>query len=422
VLQRGLHAAIVDEADSILIDEAVTPAIVALQTKAPEAEASNWGGEEHYRTAARIAGTLTAGRHYTADPRPRRIEMTESGREALAEAAASLPPFWAGPRRREELLVQALTVKEFYHQGEDYIIREGKVAIVDRSTGRVLEGRQWQLGIHQAVEAKEGLEVTGARTTSARTSYQRFFQRYQRLGGMTGTAWEVRHELWRDYRLPVVRIPTHRPVARVHARDRVLMTESDKFDRVAGEAAEMHRMGRPVLIGTRSVAASERLGALLAERGVPCRILNATREAEEAHIVEVAGRRGAVTVATNMAGRGTDIKLELASRDLGGLVVIATERHDERRVDRQLFGRAGRQGDPGLAQAFVSLEDSLIVHHGLRPLATICRMAPRFLRPAATGLLWSAAQHAAGSRAAMMRRETAKHDAWLDMAMHHETR
>src|SRR5205809_4817784 len=185
---------------------------------------------------------------------------------------------------------------------------------------------------------------------------------------MTGTAGEVRGELWRDYRLPVVRIPTHRPVIRGREPDAVFATEAEKFRAVAARTEALHKQGRPVLVGTRSVASSERLGAMLAERGVPCRILNATREAEEAAIVAQAGKLGAVTVATNMAGRGTDIILEQATRKLGGLVVLATERHDEGRVDRQLFGRAGRQGDPGLARAYVSLDDPLVVHFALKPL------------------------------------------------------
>jgi preprotein translocase subunit SecA len=344
------------------------------------------------------------------------------GRVKLSERAAGLPPFWAGPRRREELLLQALTAKELYRREDDYIVRDEKVVIVDRSTGRVLEGRQWQLGLHQAVEAKEGLSVTDARTTSSRTSYQRFFQRYRRLSGMTGTAWEVRGELWRDYRLPVVRIPTHRPVVRSRETDSRFSTETDKFSAVAARAEVLHRQGRPVLVGTRSVASSERLGSMLAERGVTCSILNATREAEEAAIVARAGKQGAVTVATNMAGRGTDILLEPETRALGGLVVLATERHDEGRVDRQLFGRAGRQGDPGLARAYVSLDDPLIVHFALKPLVWMYRVSAGGPGRVLGRLVWWQAQWTAGRRAAVLRKEAMKGDAWMDLAMHHEMR
>jgi preprotein translocase subunit SecA len=418
VVQRGLYAAIVDEADSVLIDEAVTPAIIAL----PPGDDAPWSGREQYAVAAETAGAMEPGRDYALNRRLHRVDLTRAGREVAAGMASRLPAFWAGPRRREELLTQALMARELYVRDDDYIIRDNKIVIVDRSTGRVLDGRQWQLGIHQAVEAKESVEVTDARVTSARVSYQRFFQRYEHLGGMSGTVWETRHELWRDYRLPVVRIPTHRPLARRQLRDRVFDTEEQKFAGVADRAAELHRTGRPVLIGTRSVMASEKLGALLAQRGTSCRILNATREAEEADIVAQAGKFGAVTVATNMAGRGTDIILEPRTRELGGLAVIATERHDESRVDRQLFGRSGRQGDPGLAQAFVALDDQVVVRHGLRTLKLLCRRTHSWLRGPATGLLWWSAQRAASRRAVMMRREVAKLDAWLDLAMHFETR
>src|SRR5690606_1668810 len=194
------------EADSVLIDEAVTPAIIALESK----ESHPWAGQEHYRLAAEVARSLESDRDYRVLLRERRVLLTERGRGRVAEMADGLPPFWAGPRRREELVQQALAAKELYRRDDDYIVREGKngpeVVIVDRSTGRILEGRQWQLGVHQAVEAKEGIEIATTRIVSARTSYQRFFQRYERLSGMTGTAAEVRHELYRDYRLPVVRV------------------------------------------------------------------------------------------------------------------------------------------------------------------------------------------------------------------------
>lgn len=419
VVQRGLYAAIVDEADSVLVDEAVTPAIIA---SAEAGEGSPWGGTAHYKTAAELAGLLRKGEDYKVLEQAHRIDLTEAGRRKLAQRAHGLPAFWAGPHRREELVNQALCAVEFHRRDDDYIVRDEKVVIVDRSTGRVLEGRQWQFGLHQAVEAKEGLEITPARVTSARSSYQRFFRRYSRLGGMTGTAWEVRHELWRDYRLPVVRIPTHKPIARRELRDAAFASESAKFEAVADEAARLNAVGRPVLIGTRSVAASERLGELLASRGVDCKVLNAMRESEEAAIVETAGVRGAVTVATNMAGRGTDISLTETSRELGGLVVLATERHEERRVDRQLFGRSGRQGDPGLARAYVSLDDVLVVRHGLRPLRWAVARAPVGLRPMLAGVLWRSAQWSAGRRAAMTRRESVRREAWLDVAFHEPAR
>jgi preprotein translocase subunit SecA len=417
LLLRGLFFAIVDEADSVLIDEAVTPAIIGADTGNEDESAV-----AHYRAAAAIASTLALRDDYEVDARLHRVRLTARGRERIDARAADFPPFWAGPRRREELVVQALSAIALYRLGDDYIIQDGQIVIVDRSTGRVLAGRKWQLGVHQSVEAKEGVTISQDRSTTARTSYQRFFQRYQRLCGMTGTGWEVGAELWRDYRLRVVRVPTHRPIARRRKPDRLFSTEARKFAAVAQRVEEFHSVGRPVLVGTRSVEASERLGALLGERGVVCRILNATREKQEAEIVALAGQFRAVTVATNMAGRGTDIKLEDATRALGGLVVLATERNDEARVDRQLFGRSGRQGDPGLAQAFASLDDALIKRHALPILVALCRRTHGPLRSIIGRLLWSQAQWAAGRKAAVIRAEVARAEAWHEMAMHHRTR
>ena len=417
VVQRGLYAAIVDEADSVLIDEGITPAIIGQEDATGEDESR----VAHHRIAADLAARLEPG-DYRVDRRLHRVFLSQAGRDRLEAMASELPAFWSGPRRREELIVQAVTARELYREGDDYIIRDGEVVIVDRSTGRVLEGRKWQLGVHQAIEAKEGLDVTGDRRTVARVSYQRFFQRYQHRCGMTGTGWEVADELWSYYRLPVTRVPTHRPVIRKRTADRAFTTEERKFDAVADRVREHHERGRPALVGTRSVESSERLGELLAARGIACRILNATREAEEAAIVAEAGRVGAVTVATNMAGRGTDIILEPRSRELGGLVVIATERHDERRVDRQLYGRSGRQGDPGLAETFVSLDDSLVQRHALPPLVWLFRRTHGPVRRLVARLLWPAAQWTAGKRAAAIRAEVAKMDAWIDLSMHHASR
>jgi preprotein translocase subunit SecA len=417
VVQRGLHAAIVDEADSVLVDDAVTPAIIS--GEAEGRESTNAGV---FRLGAHVARELKEGEDYRVDRELRRVTLTEAGKGTLARMAESFPPFWAGPRRREELAQQALTAKELYRLGDDYVIRDGAIQLVDRSTGRILPGRQWQLGMHQAVEAKEGLAITPERRTTSRSSYQAFFQRYRRLAGMTGTAREVASELWRWYRLPVVRIPTHKPVIRVQHADRAFVTMEEKFKAVAERTIELHRSGRPVLVGTRSVTDSERVAALLRERGVECSVLNATREAEEAGIVARAGRAGAVTVSTNMAGRGTDIILDQAARQAGGLAVIATERHDEQRVDRQLFGRAGRQGDPGSAEAFVSLEDQLVQRAGPKLLRWLTAHASGAGRVFFARILWRVAQRMASGRWALMRAEAAKAEAWLDTAMHGVTR
>jgi preprotein translocase subunit SecA len=421
VVQRGLHAAIIDEADSVLIDDAITPAVIS-GSDAIEGEDTS-----HYAAAAGIARALEAGADYVVEHRVRRAALTDAGRAKVAGCAHQLPAFWAGPRRREELLVRALTALAIYKRGEDYIIRDDKVEIIDRSTGRVLPGRQWQLGVHQAVEAKENVAVSKERHTTARCSYQDFFQRYNHLCGMTGTAAEVSAELWRWYRLPVVRIPTHKPVIRTMAHDRVFVTVAQKLEAVAARVQELHAEMRPILIGTRSITASEQLATVLRGRGVACDVLNADREPEEAAIVARAGRAGAVTVATNMAGRGTDIQLEETSRRTGGLAVIATERNDESRVDRQLFGRAGRQGDPGSAESFVSLDDAVVLQHGLRSLAALVRAlgangrTGALLRPI-SWLLWNGAQWAASRKWKTLRAETAKIEAWQDMALHQRSR
>ncbi len=413
IVLRGFHAVIIDEADSVLVDEAATPAIIA----AEELDAGS--GEDpsgkHHRIAAEIARDLVLDQDYKVDRKLRHVEITDEGRERLVKMTQQLPSFWTGPRRSEEIVRTALIAKEIQILGDDYIIRDDKIEIVDRSTGRVLEGRQWQMGLHQAVEAKEGLDTTKARRTSTRISYARFFQQYRHVAGMSGTLNEVASELWRTYGLSVVRVPTHRPVIREVRPDAVFANEEDKLLAVADRVQEVHATGQPILVGTRSVLTSERLGKLLAERGVHCRILNAEREREEASIVELAGKVGAVTVATNMAGRGTDIKLDPQARELGGLLVLGTERHSERRVDRQLFGRAGRQGDPGAAQMYVSLEDQLILASGLPPLIWLARRFPVRLTRA---ILWKQAQWLASKRAVSHRISTARSDAWHEMAMH----
>ena len=416
VVQRGLFAAIVDEADSVLIDDSVTPAIISAPAEGQSA------GQEHSVLAAELARQMNEPEDYKVDTRLRKVTMTDRGRSRLAELAERLPAFWAGPRRREELLVQALNAKHLYVRGEDYVVKDGAVLIVDRSTGRILPGRQWQLGLHQAVEAKEGLKLTAENVAVARSSYQAFFQKYRRLSGMTGTAKEVWREMWAWYRLPVARVPTHRPVIRKHPADRVHVTEEQKLEAAVERVAEASRAGQPVLMGTWSVVTSERVALLLQKRGVECQVLNATREAEEAAIVARAGRPGAVTVATNMAGRGTDIVLTPESRAAGGLLVVATERNDEARVDRQLAGRAGRQGDPGGVETFVSLEDRLIQQHGTRVLVELVRRNAGPTRRLAAWLLWEFAQRVASRRWAVLRSEATKADAWFEMALHNVSR
>jgi preprotein translocase subunit SecA len=415
VVQRGLHAAIIDEADSVLIDDSVTPAIISSGAEGDK-------DTSHLAAAARLVKALNVDQHYKVAERLRQVSLTDEGRALIASHAHWFPAFYTGKRRRESLVTQALVARELYELDRDYVICEGKIEIVDRSTGRVLPGRMWELGLHQAVEAKQGVEITGRRATAARSSYQGFFRRYARLCGMSGTCMEVGPEMWTWYRLPVVKVPTHKPTIREQPRDRIFDTLDAKFSGVVARVQEAHAKGQPVLVGTWRIDDSERLAERLREAGIPCMVLNAQREAEEATIVANAGEVGAVTVATNMAGRGTDIRLSPDALARGGLLVIATERHDERRVDRQLFGRSGRQGDPGRAETFVSLEDQLIKGHGSRPLAFLARRSAGPIRGVIGAILWKLAQANASRKWRTHRADAAKSAAWHDKALHHVTR
>jgi preprotein translocase subunit SecA len=350
LLLRGLQFAIVDEADSVLVDEARTPLILSGE--------SNSGQEEAlHRQALDLARQLTETDFSVHEDG---VEISEAGLRNLERLARPLAGVWRGPRRREQLVRQALTALYAFKRDKHYLVREGKVVIIDEFTGRLMPDRSWEQGLHQLIEIKEDCEVTGRRETLARISYQRFFRRYLHLAGMTGTASEVAAELWAVYGLRVARIPTHRPLRRVRDPDRI-HGRSDARWRSVVESIERHRRtGRPVLVGTRSVEASEHLAKLLDAAQVTYRLLNARQDRDEAEIIARAGEPGCVTVATNMAGRGTDIKLAPGVAEAGGLHVIATELHDSGRIDRQLFGRCGRQGDPGSCEAILAIEDDLV--------------------------------------------------------------
>jgi preprotein translocase subunit SecA len=267
---------------------------------------------------------------------------------------------WNGVKRREELIKQALAALHLYLLDKHYLVKDEKIQIIDEYTGRVMADRSWERGLHQMIETKEGCAISGRQETLARISYQKFFRRYLRLAGMTGTAQEVTRELSLVYRLNVVRIPTNRPMQRLHLKDLVYGSEATKWEKIIQSIRELHLQQRPVLIGTKSVATSEYLSKLLTDAGLPHQVLNARQDQEEAQIIAQAGQLGRISVATNMAGRGTDIRLAPGIIELGGLHVLATERHEARRIDRQLFGRGGRQGDPGSYQTIVSLEDEFI--------------------------------------------------------------
>ena len=350
---RGLHTAIVDEADSVLIDEAVTPLIISASHK-------NESLREAAVLAQKMIGILKPEIDYRSNPRFKEIELTKAGLQKLVEQAAHLPGLWQGQDRRLELVVQALVAREFFHRNQQYIIEGDKLVIVDEFTGRPMPQRSWRAGMHQAVEAKEGLPISDPTETIAKLSFQRFFRCFHKLSGMTGTAREAAAELWQVYGLATIAIPSNRPCQREQHSDQFFLDEKSKWQAIVNEVEKLHATGRPLLVGTRSVQASERLWQALADRGLEAKILNATRLKEEAEIIALAGEKARIVIATNMAGRGTDIKLGHGVRGLGGLHVIVTEWHESGRVDRQLFGRSGRQGDPGSAQSFVCFEDELI--------------------------------------------------------------
>ena len=353
LLMRGLCFAIVDEADSVLIDEARTPLIISNSGKMEQEEMT-------YKQAIRMARKLSHPRDFTLNVRDKRIELTDFGKIQIRHFSRGMSGVWSGAKRRNELIKQALAALHLYLLDKHYLVKDGKVQIIDEYTGRVMADRSWERGLHQMIETKEGCDISGRQETLARISYQKFFRRYLRLAGMTGTAHEVTRELSIVYQLNVVRIPTNRPIQRQHMSDLVYVSNTLKWEKIIQSIRELHIQRRPVLIGTKSVATSEYLSKLLTDAGLQHQVLNARQDQEEAQIIAQAGQSGRITVATNMAGRGTDILLAPGIAELGGLHVLATERHEARRIDRQLFGRGGRQGDPGSYQAIVSLEDELI--------------------------------------------------------------
>ncbi|MBC5785460.1 hypothetical protein H8N03_21115 [Ramlibacter sp. USB13] len=350
---RGLYYAIVDEADSVFVDEARTPLILSATVDAGE-------DAQHGREALDFARALAEGEHFACEGFERSIHLTDAGRERLDAFAADLDGPWTSVRGREELVQQALSALHLFRRDQHYVVVEGKVQIVDESTGRVMPDRSWERGLHQMIELKEGLEPTARRDTLARLTYQRLFRRYVHLSGMTGTGAEVAREIKVVYGLDTARVPLRKPSRRIDHGFAFVGTTARKWERVADAAEALAcGAGRPVLIGTRSVEASEQVSAVLRARGLPHALLNAKQDNEEAAVVALAGQPGRITVATNMAGRGTDIELGEGVAAAGGLHVILTEYHDSRRVDRQLVGRCARQGDPGSCQAIVSLEDEI---------------------------------------------------------------
>ncbi len=351
LVQRELNYAIVDEVDSILIDEARTPLIIS---GAAEDSA------RHYVRFAQIAPQLKPERDYNVDEKAKTIAMTEEGIARVERILGIENLFDERNFELNHYLNQALKAKEFFQRDRDYVVMDGEVVIVDEFTGRLMPGRRYSEGLHQSIEAKEGVAVLQESQTLASITYQNYFRMYRKLAGMTGTAKTEEQEFIKIYNMDVVVIPTNKPLIRVDYPDAVYKTEKAKFEAVVREIEERHKTGQPILVGTISIEKSERLSQMLKVRGIPHEVLNAKNHAKEAEIVAQAGQRGAVTIATNMAGRGTDIVLGEGVPELGGLHVIGTERHEARRIDNQLRGRSGRQGDPGSSRFYVSLEDDLM--------------------------------------------------------------
>ncbi len=351
MVQRDFHYAIVDEVDSILIDEARTPLIIS----GPSDEST-----ELYYKVNQIAPFLKKEKHYTVDEKARSVMLTEEG-VAKCEKLLGVENLY-DPSNTELLhhVQQALKAHVLFKRDVDYIVKEGQVIIVDEFTGRIMPGRRYSDGLHQALEAKEGVKIESENQTLASITFQNFFRMYEKLAGMTGTADTEAAEFKKIYDLDVVVIPTHQPMIRMDHPDMVFRTVEEKFQAAAREIRQLHREGRPVLVGTTSVENSEKLSDMLKKMGVPHEVLNAKHHEREAEIVAHAGEKGRVTIATNMAGRGTDIVLGEGVADLGGLHILGTERHESRRIDNQLRGRSGRQGDPGSSRFYLSLEDDLL--------------------------------------------------------------
>jgi preprotein translocase subunit SecA len=410
---RGIDTAIIDEADSVLIDEAVTPLIISQpQKNSPLTEAC--------QATTGIACQLTPGLHYRVDRRYHEIHLTGAGEARLDELCAELPELWQGNSRRDELVVLALTANEFYHKNQQYVIEDDKVVIVDDFTGRMMPQRTWRQGLHQLIEAKEKLPLSDPSETLVRMSFQRYFRFFRKLGGMTGTAREAAGEFWHIYGLSVHTVPTNRPCIRKHLPARFYSDQQAKWQAICDEVCQCHYTGQPVLIGTRSIATSEKMAALMSDRNITFQLLNADKHQEEAKIIASAGQYGTVTIATNMAGRGADIKLGKGVAELGGLHTILSEHHESKRIDRQLFGRCGRQGEPGTVRVFSSMEDEVLQRYGSRTLLRCLHRTVINNQHESSSIIKhfvSLAQDTAEKQAFRQRKEVMQKDVWLTDAL-----
>ena len=413
----GLSACMVDEADAVLVDEGVVPLIIAQARRGDEMALV-------YKDAAKVAAKLVQRDDYTMELLRRRAILTEKGRKRMKGLIEPLTDsVWRAPRRAEELVLQALVARHCYLHGQQYHVVDGRVVIVDEYTGRFMPDRSWEHGLHQAVEAKEGLDVTADRETLARLSFQRFYRMYPFLCGMTGTAADATIEIERVYQRRVVRIPTNKPLARVDNQPRIFKTSDARWEAIIEEVRRLHGLGRPVLVGTRSIEASQKMSALLDQHGLVHKVLNALHDKEEATLVRTASQGGpgaAILVATNMAGRGTDIKPDKAAIKAGGLAVVLTEMHGAERIDRQFKGRAGRQGDVGSSSVFLSLEDELLTLYTPKAGKVIRGMAATGGVELSGRVLWLArrafirAQRVGQARARRGRADVLKQDDWIE--------
>ena len=355
MVQRELNFALVDEVDSILIDEARTPLIISGAAAKPR---------ELYKTVARLITLLKPEEHYTVDEKQKNVTLTEAGVERMEELLGVENLADEANMELSHHVNKALKAQVLMKKDRDYVVKDGEVIIVDEFTGRLMFGRRYSEGLHQAIEAKEGVNIEKESQTLATITFQNYFRMYKKLAGMTGTAKTEEDEFRGIYGMDVVQIPTNKPVIRVDKPDVVYRTQMGKYKAVAEMVAERHAVGQPVLVGTVSIEISELLSEIIKRKGIPHNVLNAKYHEQEAEIIAKAGQWGAVTIATNMAGRGTDIVLGEGVKELGGLYIIGTERHESRRIDNQLRGRSGRQGDPGTTQFYISLEDDLMRRFG----------------------------------------------------------
>ena len=362
MVQRELNYAIVDEVDSILIDEARTPLIISGPGTKPT---------ETYVLMAKAVNVLQEGIDYTVDEKAKTVAPADTAIPKVEKALGIKNMYDPENMEMSHCFMAALRAKALMKRDRDYVVKDGEIIIVDEFTGRLMQGRRYSDGLHQAIEAKEGLEVQRESQTLASITFQNYFRMYNKLSGMTGTAKTEEDEFLKIYKLPVIVIPTNRPIARIDHPDVIYKTKRAKYKAVANEVEAIHQKGQPVLIGTTSITQSEELSRILAQKNIPHSVLNAKFHEKEAEIIADAGQKSAVTIATNMAGRGTDIKLGEGVPELGGLFIIGTERHESRRIDNQLRGRAGRQGDPGESRFYLSLEDDLLRLFGSDNIANI---------------------------------------------------